>query len=109
MKILIPFDSSSKPIQFYGNQERVLPTVKREKTYKLRSLFIMTGDFAIGGIRGQGTGQSVDLGFAPSHEVVGVELPMPEWIVEPGQLISLTLFNINPAARDFGGYFIGEI
>jgi hypothetical protein len=120
MKIVIPFESPPEPKfgehrfeshghTFCGSQVRELITVKKERTYKLKSFFITTSGFTIVSMFGPGAGQSEDFSYIPTGEVLGIELPMPEWVVEPGQSIRMTLYNHNAAQLLFGGYFIGEI
>jgi hypothetical protein len=118
MRIVIPFDSSEtrenpyaggRSIDFHGCSQRALRTIAKSKTYKLRSLVILTPSFNIVGLEGRGAGQTEDFSYVPTSAVVGVELPMPEWTVEPGQVLLLSLLNASPSYSSFGGYFIGDM
>jgi len=117
MKIVIPFDvaegksynnSDGLVIDVPGCYERTLRTVKKPKSYRLRSFLITTKGFGLVKLAGMGAGQSEEFANVPTFEVLGVELSMPEWIVEPGQDLKLTVFNLLPHAAVFGGYFIGD-
>ena len=118
MQIVIPFDSIQAPedkhsggisIDFHGGQVRSLKTVSKEKTYRLRSLIILTEDFMLSDIRGNGAGQFENFAYSPTSAVVGLELPMPEWMMEPGQIITAAFLNQSSSVRHFGGYFVGDL
>lgn len=118
MRIVIPFDSShasenrylgGMSIEFYGGSERILQTVTRPRTYRLRSLVILTAGFNLVRLERQGVDLIQDFTYAPTSDVVGIELPMPEWTVELGQILHASFFNATASSRSFGGYFIGDV